>query len=763
MPARMMPPCASMPGRISRQGDYSPVMADEFSQALIEPVSLDDLRATGELVTSGVDAFVAALNGHGPTPALSEFLPPCSPIRRRLILIELIKVDLKHRLIRQREAARIEGYLEQFPELGAGGVPSDLLFEEFRLRQAAGERVSLDEYVQRFPASASSLARFLETLKQTTAPQPFSDPRDLPTIQVGETISEFRIQRLLGRGAFAHVYLAWQITLQRTVALKVARDRGAEPQTLAQLDHPNIVRVFDLRAIPEQELSLLSMKFVAGGTLEDVIEFIKKTRKSQWCGQTLLDAIDAAMKANEMEPPAESELRHDLRSMTWPQVVCWIGSKTAAALDHAHHHGVLHRDIKPANILLTAEGEPQLADFNVSQSQLKEPGPQAIFGGSLPFMSPEQLEAMQQTRSAEDIDNRSDIYSLGMTLWKLLAGERPFDEKHTGDYFDTLTSLIETRRGGLPAAAESTLPPNCPKALIDVLRRCLAGQPADRFASAQELSHSLDLCLHPDTQALLLASPRGPARCVRRFPIAAMLPLGLAPNIIASWLNILYNQAAVINARPEAQATFEKLMLAINGILFPVALLLYGWFAWPVSRAVRELSRGQSVELNQLAVARKRCLRLGTFAAFVCVVCWCIAGILWPISLDILFGWLPLDAHLHFLVSLTLCGLIAAVYPFFLVTHLALRGLMPVLLRAGSPPPEETASLDRLGRALDPNLWAAAAVPLVGIATMVLIDSHDRTTMKILVAFGLAGCLFAYFLERRIRRELAAIGVLYRR
>ena len=737
-------------------------MNAEPRQALPEPLLLDDLRATGELVARGVDAFIAALQGAGPQPRLSDFVPSGSPTRRRLILTELVKVDLRHRWTRQHEAVRLESYFEQFPELRAGGMPVDLLLEEFRLRQAAGESVTLNDYVQRFPESALSLARLLDTAKQSTAPHvPIS--RDLPAFQVGDTLGEFRIQRLLGRGAFAQVYLAWQITLQRTVALKVARDRGTEPQTLAQLDHQHIVRVFDLRTIPEQELSLLSMKFVAGGTLEDVIDRIKNTPKAEWCGQTLLNAIDAAIKNNETEPPPDTDRRRQLRSMTWPQVVGWIGARAAAALDYAHRHGVLHRDIKPANILLTIDGEPQLADFNVSSSQLKEPGPTAIFGGTLPFMAPEQLEVLELSRSSSEIDARSDIYSLGMTLWNLLAGERPFaNEEHTGDYFDTLAALVASRRGGPPAAAAAILPPSCPKTLVDVLRRCLAGEPADRFASADQLAQALDLCLHPETQALLLAEPRGPVRWVRRFPIAALLPLTLAPNIIASWLNILYNQAAVIDARPDAQSTFETLMIVINGVLFPAALLIYGRFAWPVSRTVRQLTNGMSVAPDRLADARRRCLRLGTVAPMVCVACWCLAGVMWPVSLDLLFGWLPPEAHLHFLISLALCGLIAAVYPFFLVTHLALRGLMPVLLRAGLPPPDEMAALDRLGRALGPNLLAAAVVPFVGIATLVVIDSHDRTTMKILVAFGLAGCAFAYVLERRIRRDLAAIGVLYR-
>lgn len=722
-------------------------------------ISIDELQATGELAAQGVDKYIAALR-HNDAVSLIDFVPAGSRPRRRLILIELIKIDLKHRLIRKRELIRVEHYLEQFSELRVGGPPVDLLIEEYQLRQALGEKVELADYIQRFPEHASSLARMAGTQKQTMR-EHLEVRRELTTFQIGDVVGEFRIQRLLGRGAFAHVYLAWQTTLQRSVALKVARNRGTEPQTLAQLDHPHIIRVFDLRIVPEKELSLLSMKFVAGGTLDDVIEWIKQLPQSQWNGATFLAAIDSAVQGNEVESVGESDLRRQLRTMTWPQIVCWLGARVAAALEHAHRLGVLHRDIKPANILLTPNGEPQLADFNVSSSQFIEPAPKSIFGGSLPFMSPEQLEVMEQSRSAEEIDARSDIYSLGMTLWKLLAGERPFNEKHTGDYFDTLSNLIAVRREGPQATADVGLPADTPPALVHTLRRCLAGRPEDRFSSAGELASALELCLHPETKAILESEPRGPVSWVRRFPIMAMLPMGLAPNIVASLLNIRYNESAVINARPDVRPTFEMLMIVFNVILFPMALFAFCWVAWPVSRCVNRARRHQSLSETELSQGRQRCLKLGNYASWICVGAWIVAGFLWPLSLDLLSGWLPWEAHLHFLISLTLCGLIAAVYPFFLVSYLSLRGLLPVLLRVAKPPSDEISKINDVAKALGPNLLAAAAVPLVGIATLVMIESHDRPTMKALVAFGLIGCVFAYFLERRIRRDLAALSIIY--
>ena len=251
----------------------------------------------------------------------------------------------------------------------------------------------------------------------------------------GTSLAGFQILRSLGKGGFARVYLAWQANLQRTVALKVGADRGTEPQTLAQLDHPNIVRVFDLYRSEEKDKSLLSMAFVPGGTLEDVLRFVHVQPKDKWNGRTFLAAVDRSLKKHAIEPHQDSESRRLLREMDWPQVVAWIGARIAEALDYSHRRNVLHRDIKPANILITADGVPQLADFNVGSSKLRDPAPKPIFGGSLPYMAPEQLEVLDLSFEERDLDGRSDIYSLGMMMWKMLTGERPFArEPDTGRY-----------------------------------------------------------------------------------------------------------------------------------------------------------------------------------------------------------------------------------------------------------------------------------------------------------------------------------------
>ncbi len=124
----------------------------------------------------------------------------------------------------------------------------------------------------------------------------------MPVFEVGESIDDFDLLGVLGKGAFATVFRARQKSLLRIVALKISRDQGFEPQTLAQLEHPNIVRVFDQRQIAEHKLRLLYMQYVAGGTLHDVLTYLREHPSTERNGGTLLAAVDAALVRNGESP-----------------------------------------------------------------------------------------------------------------------------------------------------------------------------------------------------------------------------------------------------------------------------------------------------------------------------------------------------------------------------------------------------------------------------------------------------------------------------
>ena len=243
----------------------------------------------------------------------------------------------------------------------------------------------------------------------------------------GRVVDDFEILGLLGEGSLARVYLARQVSLGRHVALKVSAARSAEARALAVLEHEHIVRIFSEGADPERGLRLLCMQYVPGMTLEGLIRGLRRDERGSWGGRTVLEAIDALGPHSASIDPAALRDRELLEHSDWIEAVCLIGARLAEALAYAHARGVLHRDIKPANILVDPYGRPLLADFNLASEQWSDDGVE-MFGGSLSFMSPEHLEAFNphDPTPRDAVDERSDLYSLGVVLFELLTGTSPF-------------------------------------------------------------------------------------------------------------------------------------------------------------------------------------------------------------------------------------------------------------------------------------------------------------------------------------------------
>jgi eukaryotic-like serine/threonine-protein kinase len=705
------------------------------------------------VVGDRLEAFARAWETGGPPPEPRDFLPPKEGSVRRLVLVELVKLDLENRVERGLDRP-LEDYMRAFPELEAQGIPSDLIYEDFHVRRQAGRDPNPADYFRRFPARAEEFARLLgeSPTRRTVSVFKGRVPGD---VRPGDRVDDFDLLALLGEGQFAKVFLARQLGMQRLVALKVSAARGAEAQTLAQLDHPHIVRVYDQRPVPDRGLHLVYMPYLPGGTLRDVLEQVRSTPVAERSGKTLLAAVDVALERRGEVPPHTSPVRAAWAARSWPAAVCALGMRLAAGLDYAHRRGVLHRDVKPANVLLTAEGEPLLADFNVgSCSKLDGAGPAAFFGGTLAYMAPEHLEAFDpdHPRPPESLDGRADVYGLAVTLWELTTGERPFGPEQLRESWPgTLTDLAAGRRNGPALSAVADFPVGDVPGFRETLVRCLSGDPAERPATAGEMARELELCLRPATRALVRPTPGGWRALVVRYPLLSVFLIALVPNILASLFNIEYNQAEIIAHWPNAEEPFRQLVPIVNGIFFPLGLFLLGLWIWP---AVRGLSRDRTS-----VRARHASLRLGARTAIMCVACWAVAGLIWPMAVRLTAGPPPEgpSAYIHFLLSLIVCGLIAAAYPYFFVTYLAVRAIYPAYLGPTGPVAEDRPILGLVERELGRYRMVAAAVPLFAVALLASRGVAQPYAVAALSVAGLVGTLLAFVLDSRTRADLRAL------
>jgi serine/threonine protein kinase len=284
-----------------------------------------------------------------------------------------------------------------------------------------------------------------------------------------EKISRYLIVKPLGSGAMGRVYLADDPILGRRVALKVVAidprmqtgARGeylarfaAEAKASARLNHPSIVQIFD--AGEENGEPWIAFQLVEGETLEKILS----QRGKLTMRRAVLFTIDIA-----------------------------------SALQHAHGWNIIHRDVKPANILVEPKsGIAMLADFGIAQARWAMPAEEGAALGSPGYMSPEQIDG-------KEVDQRSDLFSLGIVLYQMLSGEHPFLRP-------TLTATVDaTCRGDYKPLAD--LVPGIPRPLDAAVRRCLFPNLKMRMRSAAELVDILRP-LAPEEAGANAGRPRSP-------------------------------------------------------------------------------------------------------------------------------------------------------------------------------------------------------------------------------------------------------------
>ncbi len=723
-----------------------------------------------DVLARQLDAFIEAWESADAPPDLKPFLPD-SGEPRRLTLVELIKVDLEYRWIARRFPKRIAEYFAEFPELVEDKLPCDLVYEEFHIRKQSGDEVDADEYLTAFPGHTSEIASILniDQRYQSTSFLRRAKRERIEKIAAGETIDDFELLSELGAGAFAKVFLARQKSMQRTLAVKISADEGTEPQTLAQLDHDNIVRVYDQRLLPDRKLRLLYMQYIAGGTLQQVIERMREIPPDERTGEIILDVVDEGLEKRGDTRPTMSPSRHWLAMATWPEAVCWLGSRLARGLDYAHRRGVLHRDVKPANVLLTAEPSPKLADFNISFSaKVTGATPATYFGGSLAYMSPEQLEACNSAhpRSADDLDARSDLYSLGILLWELLTGERPFSEENLGRGWSTILERMAERRAKAVDIGALSKVKDCPSGLATVLEVALDPDRERRWSRGLEISRRLELCTDPKASALLFPPKRSARVRLRGFVLVVVLALAGLPNIVASAFQYALNVSQMtIGLTHEQHRLFERNQLTIVGIAYAIGAGILIYRSVLVTRGLKR-SQGREPITEK---TRGRCLRLGLFVAIAVFALWLISAVADAVILRYLQLATSIPDLLRFFLWSLMCACLASAYPFFGITFFVLRSLYPaVLQRDLEAALHDEHLLKQLKAASSVALVAAVVAPLLSIGALIadkliapdLIHTEAELAMGFFSAVCLAGLLPIFWLYQSIVSDLTTFSAI---
>ena len=595
-------------------------------------------------------------------------------------------------------------------------------------------------------------------------------PAGLP--EAGETYAEFQLVRVLGSGSFAKVYLARQLSLDRQVALKISANRGSEARTLASLEHDHIVRVFSEIVDSQRNLRLLCMQYVPGTTLDRIIQQLRSRSPASWSGRAILEAIDDLSTLSATLDPAALHGRELLGSFDFVESVCYIGACLALALAHAHGQRVLHRDIKPANILFNQYGRPLLADFNLAHDMVRVDNlAEEIFGGTLAYMAPEHLDAFNPAEPAvayDVVDERSDIYSLGVVLHEFLSGRLPFRHiPHRAEEQQALRNMAAERRAGVPPM-DLQVPGG--EVLERIIRRCLDPDPSRRYQTAAELSRALEGCLEQRCIERELPPAGRLTRAVTRHPFLWMGLLALLPHFVGSVVNISYNMLRIGPSLTAAQsAAFAKVILIYNPIVYAFSgWLIYRLFA-PVFRAWRRVTGPDLIESDEADALRRHALQLPRWAALLSLLGWIPGGLLFPLALHWLSGPIGADVFGHFLISFTISGLIALTYSVFAVQFVVLRVLYPRLWGDGQDLRKKVADgLRGIDRRLRMLQLLAGLIPLAGAILMIGVTPAPgeltasnyldfRVLATALIILGMAGFAIAQAASALLNQTLTVL------
>ena len=415
----------------SRFDEISDQLSSQLSWVSEEDLTMDQDSAEKSEIDVLSEQFDEALS-RGQEPDLDAFLKRGSSGNVDELLASLVRSDLAWRLSKG-EKPDLSTYLSRFPE------QSDTIRSVFDAVTQEGTILVSGSVNNGGHSDGGESNSGLNNVLETEL-----SGQDLGTEQLGR----YRLLRVLGEGAFGLVYLANDEELQRAVAIKVPRKEIfsesrdidlylSEARTVASLSHPNIVPVYDAGRTENGSIYVVS-KYIRGCTLE---ERVRESRAS----------ID--------------------------QVVEWL-VPVLDALNHAHHERIIHRDVKPANILLEGSKQiPYLLDFGLAirEEDHRQAGKLA---GTPSYMSPEQARG-----EGHRLDNRSDIFSMGVVLYETLTGQKPFRGRTRRETFNQIVSGEPKP----PRAIDDSIPVE----LERICLKALSKKVSERYSCASELAHEL--------------------------------------------------------------------------------------------------------------------------------------------------------------------------------------------------------------------------------------------------------------------------------
>jgi serine/threonine protein kinase len=392
------------------------------------------------------------------------------------------------------EAFSAHQALQKFPHLQDSRESLiNLVVHEFAELRGNGDIINVDEFVLEFPEDIRSelkdaivvdcgmtvLSGLMTGLNTGSQGSQSRLTRNLDWPETGEIFAGFQLEEALGRGGFSRVFVAREISFEnRLVALKICRLDTHEPSVLASLHHSGIGTVHSVTEVPERGLIAICMPLLSRTTLLDVRSHVWSRMR---CPSTAARVWECVQRTNHLNrtPPFWSETSY----CDW---VLDVAISLSRALSVSHEKGIVHCDIKPSNVLVGEDGQPILFDFNIAFRELASNSP-ANVGGTIPYMAPEQIEAFSG-RGAKNVGPRSDLFSLGATIYEMLTGTTPFGVSRPQEAgIDRLLELRET-----PPTRIQRLNPGVPGEFADLVHSCLACNIDERPNSASDLASQLE-------------------------------------------------------------------------------------------------------------------------------------------------------------------------------------------------------------------------------------------------------------------------------